>query len=461
MLLTVLFGSCFLILAFSFRRLSGSFASPGVVFTLVFSALYFWNRLGVLRYSYDFEARHAAYLLSTILVFGTAALAGMSLRRPRWATQALTPVVNLPPPQFILVIIILGSCGGMMWAGGVIYGHGGIEALLQQNMNEIRNSFASQRTGVIAQIGSILYGLALPGFLTGLISWLCRRTRQDWMLLAALLILAGVMFTVSFSTGGRQAVLVLGLASAAVILYGQPRRWIWRRTLIFASAFVPTLLLGAWYFLLVAGQRAQYGGLTEGFFLSLTDSRLKDWYAYGVAPFLSDRQSLIVITTHNYFAFNLTQLAVWIDGISQADLGWGRFQAVHLTRQLSKLGIDASFQVAIAPYYKGVINWPTGIGSAIADFGLLGAQIWIGFLGWLAGRQYGKLVRGRATSSFVWSSIAFVCIVYAVMYSPLQETLILYGLCWTIVLQFVPRGAVRTRNNWYRLQLVNRRYGVE
>ncbi len=390
---TVIFSGLFFILAWIFYHVAGTLRFPGVIAVLGYGLLYLWNRWGALRFSYEFQARHAAYLLTTLLVFGGCMLAGMYSRRRLKHSRIIWQVSEQRATFVARCLMIVGIVGGILWALDILRNLGGVSAVSSSNLSTIREQFVARTTTGIGQIGSLLYGCALPGLLLGMRQWLIVTSRGSTrrFLPPLLLCLAGVMGIVAFLSGGRQSVLAILVCIATVVLYGGWQFFSVLRRRLFLLVGLAAVILGVSYYLLVANQRATFGMADANYLLTWSASEYSDWFSRW-SQALPPQVTTQIVALHGYFPYNLTGLAVWMDGIDQSNLGWGRFQGEHILRQLRRMGIELPFALSVNTDSEGIIAWPTAIGSMIADFGTVGALFALGWLGWLLGVQFGNLL---------------------------------------------------------------------
>lgn len=433
--------------AILFAKASESFRFPGTIIIVVFALLYIWNKWGILKFYKTFELTHAIYLISCLLLFSLAALMSTKVAKRNHVSSDRIALINSYVEKRSRLLVVVGIIGGLLMLydiRGSIVG----SSISADNFNDIRTVYTERTSGFLSQIGSILFGTALPGLILGMRQWL-RKEKYSFRIDSILLImLIATMFGVSFSSGGRQAIIEVIMTFVAILLYGGMRSFNIKRLKWFVLASSAVFIFGTLYMTTVASQRAEYGNAGESFLLSLWDAEYSGWYS-PLANELSSNVTLPLLAMHGYFPYNLTGLSAVLDGTEKH--GWGELQGVHLLRQLSKLGLEWPFVGTLDTRYDlNNYNWTTIYGAMYLDFGLIGTFIAITMLGWYSGKQFGRYVYFDITSAYLFTSIGFVFIFHSTMYSPFQESLLLYGLIWSIVLHvrsiFVKNRSIVTLN---------------
>jgi hypothetical protein len=425
-----------LILAIGYliSKSAGTFRFPGTIAFLFFGILYVWNKFGALTYSYNFELRHAFYLVACLLIFSVAALAGMTHVRHTYVitddTRTTSNVLEKSAPFLILV----GIVGGLMMVFDIRSNYVA-SSFIPSNLSDVREAFAEKNTGPLGQIGSVLFGTSLPGLILGMRQWLRKNEFANRHIGFLLLLLIGAMFAVSIFSGGRQAIIEVMASFIAVLLYGGAASFNNKRMKVFLLTVLSVTVIGSTYMIAVASQRAEFGMAGEKFLLRYWDMDYAEWFI-PVSEKLSAESVLPIIAVHGYFPHNLKGLAVFIDAVNEHS--WGGFQGEHILRQFRKLGMEWPFEFTIKSDSDiSGINWPTIFGAMIVDFGLTGCLAVMSVIGWLAGVQFGKYIYFNISSAYVVTAIIFVCVFHSTMYSPFQETTLLYGLIWTILISLV------------------------
>jgi oligosaccharide repeat unit polymerase len=430
-LLTVLF----LLWIYAYKS-TGRISSPSSVSIIVFTLLYVVNRFGILKYSYEFELRHGLYVVLVLLCFIFTFAQGMRrIKRSRQPVE--TGICNT---KFIALISLVGAMGGIALILDTIRSTG-IDAFFKGSLNLVRDLYNERVVGIFGQVGSVLYGLSLPAVILSARVIITRSAprRQCRLLLFQLIGLGLIIFLVSFTSGGRQAILEYVLSLVAVMLYtdkaGMDRKLVARLKVSFLLVFSAIIL----YFTRVIESRAADGMANVAGLLSLFRAEYKDWYLLYISDHVPEALSLFLTVLHCYYPYNLVTLAVYIDEIGfGTGLMYGGYQAVHFLRQLSKIGFEWPFVVNFSNVdraYDGYIAWVTFLGGLLLDFGKIGLLIVVAALGWFAGKYYGLYIHKNSMIGFWFTCLMFVFIIHSVMYSPFIEILLLYGLIWTFILK--------------------------
>jgi oligosaccharide repeat unit polymerase len=432
---TLIWGVLLLLLGWALYRLAGSMRFLAVIAVAMFTIMYLANIWGAVGGDYPFETRHSIYLFMTLLVFGGAMVIGMRSRR----SVADSPTrVDIPDQRLAIIIpflLVAGMSGAALWTLDILRSGGGASMLSSGNLYDLRVSFLDRSTSFLGQIGSFLYGCALPGLVLGLRQWLKgSSSKQNQRLLSVLLLgLVLVMGAVSLVSGGRQSVQTILVSIVAVLFYGGWSSYpvLRRRTFLLVGTVVVIAAVG--YYITVVNQRAVFSNQSEDYLLAISNSYYSDWF-YNLSEKLPPSVTRLVAALHLYYPRNLTNLAKWMDGLDTSNLGWGRMQGSHIMRQLDRLGIVAPYELTLnTDYVTAYVSWPTMIGAMVVDFGLTGALLEFALFGWLLGAQYGNLIYSRTNIGYLFTSLGLVFIVHGLMYSPFGETLLLYGLIWSLV----------------------------
>ena len=430
-----MWGVLLLMLGWVFYRLAGSMRFPAVIAVAMFTVIYLANEWGALATDYPFETRHSIYLFMTLLVFGGAMVIGLRSRRSILRSPTR---VDIPEQRLAIIIpflLLAGMLGGALWVVDILSSGGGASMMSGGNLYDLRASFLDRTTSFMGQIGSFLYGCAVPGLVLGLRQWLKgSSSKQNRGLLSVLLLgLLIVMGTISLVSGGRQSIQTVLVSIVAVLLYGG-----WssfpiyrRRTFLIVGTVVVIAAVG--YYIMVVNQRAVFSNQSDNYLLVISDTYYSDWFS-SLSQNLPSNVTRFVTALHIYYPHNLTNLAKWMDGLDTTNLGWGRMQGNQIMRQLERLGIATPYELTLnTDYVTANISWPTAIGAMIVDFGLMGALLEFTLLGWLLGAQYGNLIYGRTNIGYLFTSLGLIYIVHGLMYSPFGETLLLYGLIWSLL----------------------------
>ena len=216
-----MWGVLLLMLGWVFYRLAGSMRFPAVIAVAMFTVIYLANEWGALATDYPFETRHSIYLFMTLLVFGGAMVIGLRSRRSILRSPTR---VDIPEQRLAIIIpssLLPGILGGALWAVDILSSGGGASMMSGGNLYDLRASFLDRTTSFMGQIGSFLYGCAVPGLVLGLRQWLKgSSSKQNRGLLSVLLLgLLIVMGTISLVSGGRQSIQTVLVSIVAVLLW--------------------------------------------------------------------------------------------------------------------------------------------------------------------------------------------------------------------------------------------------
>ena len=433
--LIVLIVLCLLLL-YAYKS-SGRLSAPSCMSIMVFALLYLWNRFGILKYSYDFDVRHALYVSLVLLCFIISFKKGMRrIKRSRIPVQ--TGVVDI---KFVVLISFGGLLGGMLLALDTVNSIG-IGAYLDGSFNMVRDLYVDveRKTGFFGQIGSVLYGLSLPAVIltARIVITKSASARQCKLLLKILIALGLIFFLVSLTSGGRQSIIEYILCIVAVLIYtGKSevdRKLIFKLKIFFMVAFV----FMSMYFSKVIESRALEGIANEDHIFAVFKVEYKEWYLF-LKDYVPASLSLFLAVLHCYYPYNLGTLAVYIDKVGlSTGLMYGGNQAEHFLRQLRKIGLEWPFHVryeSLLDVFDGNMNANTVLGGMIIDFGTIGTLFVVSVLGWFAGKYFGLHIYKKSLVGFWFTCIIFIFIIHGTMYSPFLETLLLYGLMWSFMLK--------------------------
>jgi hypothetical protein len=406
----------------------GSFLFPGSVAFIFFGILYFWNKFGAMTLYYNFELSHALYLIVCLMIFSISSIKGMFHVGNTHVDISYTEIMNVEFEKNVFLLIFVGIIGGLF----MVSDNYAASMSLSSNLSDVRESFSTRNIGLRTQLGSVMFGTSLPSLIIGMRQWLRRSEFADQRIGYMLLLLIGTMFAVSISSGGRQAVLELMVCCIAILLYGGAGSFDKNRMKAFLLIFLLIVIIGSSYMLAVASHRSEYGMANESFLVNYWEMDYAEWFI-PISKALPKETVLQIVAIHGYFPYNLKGLGVFIDSIDEHS--WGGFQGEHILRQFRKLGIEWPFEFSLKSGTNiSDINWPTIFGSMIVDFGVLGSIVAMWILGWLSGIQFGKYYYFGFSSAYVMTVLIFVCIFHSTMYSPFQETTLLYGLIWTALI---------------------------
>ena len=450
---TLLFVILFIVLAQIFFRISGSIKFPGIIAVVMFGFMYIWNKWGPITFPYDFEAKHAAYLLLTLFIFGSAMLLGMRLRRRHTLNSPISKIPERKVAVVAQVCMLVGIAGGVLFALDIYRNLGGGAAIIQGNLDYIRDQFLVRTTTWLGAIGSFLLGAALPGIILGLRTWLRTVSKgpQYRFLLPLLFITVAVMNIVGILTGGRQMMFATVITIVGVLLYGGWRSFSKMRRKLFFEAGLVVSILAVVYFLAVINSRAA-GWQNYKYFMYLFQNGEAEWFQ-PLSGKMPEQVYTHIVVLSDYVAYDLTSLAVLMDDLDYSKLGWGRVQGVHILRQLKRIGINYSEDFYILKtQYDRFINGPTGIGMMIADFGLVGSLLIYFWWGWLLGRRFYDCLYVNSIAGYLFCVVGFLWIMQSHMSSPLQEVFPFYGMIWTLIIvtwlrsRIYANSSIRTRH---------------
>lgn len=405
---------------------------PGVIATVLFAALLLSNRYCLVDFGYPLGGKHALYLQVCLLMFCIGGLVGVRWRP--WKSAGHLARQRSAIGCRLGALFVCGAAGGVLFAQDIWRNLGGALASSSGNLAMTRTAFLEYIPRWPGRIGAFLYGASLPALIIGLSRWLRSEDRgwRAWALAGCLLSMVVVQDSVAVLAGGRQAVLEQGVAILAVLVYAQTTRVSRARFRAMMAGAIVLCAVAVYYLFVVAAARGEHGGAEASYLLEVCNGEVKGWARPWFAAQSNSTQTLTVAACL-YGPYNVTSYAVVFDAVDGAELGLGRWNLLHVTRQLEKLGIASDFVPKMPYTFPGLINWPTAVGSMIVDFGKWGAPLVIAILGVPVGRAFGEWRTKRGDYySEAFLALSLVFIVHSLMYSPFQETLLLYGLMWLL-----------------------------